>query len=132
MIKQEELADGIVQIHCRGVLDTSAWQGVRETVRVRAVERHAPLYVLLNLRPITTVDPIAFGELVTATVFNDTALTVMVARRAHIHMVREIISTYPDRDHLQLRVLPRLDEALQALLDRQALDRMQGVNRFGH
>ncbi|MEL6270803.1 MAG: hypothetical protein AAFV33_04360 [Chloroflexota bacterium] len=132
MIRVEEMAEGIVQIDCRGTLDSACWETLEHTLHTWLAERHAPLYVLLNLSAMTTLNPMTYGELITAEVFNRTALTVLVARRAHIHLAREIVSTYPDRDRIQLRVLPRLDEAFRALLDRQTMDRMRGARQFGH
>ncbi len=131
MILIEELAHGIVQITNRGDWDAETWEQVQDTLTSHIRAAQEPIYVLLNLSATTTLDPVAFGRMVTSPICSQTGMTILVARRAHLKLAREILSTYPQRDEVCLRLMTRLDDAIRIMLDRQALGKLGGTTTYG-
>ena len=127
MLIVEELANGIVQITNQGVWDDEVWQQTHQHI-VRHLRVHTePPYFLINLTATTELDLVAFGRLVITPEFAESAMAILVARRAHLKLTRDILTTYPKRDSVQLRLMSNLEDAIQTILDRQALNRINNA-----
>jgi len=70
------------------------------------------------------VDTDAFLDFLTSPLFERLGLAVLVARRAHLRLSRELLAHHPDRDRVQLRLMSNQADAFRALLDRQAMARL--------
>jgi hypothetical protein len=130
----DELAAGILQITHRGTWDHFTWNRMRNGIEEYLGSHDGTVYVLLNFIGATRVDPEAFRELVTAPQFglSRVGLAIMVGRRAQLHQARALVENDPQaRANAKLRLMGRIDDAFSALLDRQVIDRINGVTRYG-
>ncbi|MEO0565096.1 MAG: hypothetical protein AAF125_23515 [Chloroflexota bacterium] len=131
MLYTEELADGILQITPRGRWRRGTWIEIRNEIQVYMAVHSKPVYLLLNMISVTTVDDAAFRELVTSDLFGrqKTGLAILVGRRTQLHKAREMITKH--NPNSSLRLMPRLDDAIRVLLDRQVSDGLQGAQEIG-
>lgn len=119
----EELADGIIQITSEKVWDADAWEGARAFVVERSSEQQ-PLYVLYNLSGALHMDQSAFSNFLAAPQHAQPGLAILVARKTHLRLARQLIKELPNPDAVRLRLMPQIDIALNILLDRQVMDRI--------
>ena len=124
MIAVSELADGIIQVTHHEVWDAATWEEIAARVQQHATDHPAPIYVVFNLTLTVEVDDSAFIAFLTSPLFGKLGLAVLVARRAHLRLARELMAHHPDRDEVQLRLMTNRADAFRVLLDRQAMDRL--------
>lgn len=131
MIIVEEFADGIVQIDHRGEWNTTDWTLTRHALLSYIETRTEPIYVMFNMSATTHMNTAAFGDLLTAPEIEQVGLAILVARRSHLNAARELLSRYPERDSVQIRMMRTMEDAFRTLLDRQARDRVAGLHTYG-
>jgi hypothetical protein len=131
MLIVEEFAEGIVQVDHRGRWDDAALDMARHAILSYIETRAETIYVLFNLSATTELDTAAFRRLLTAPEIEQVGLAILVARRSHLRTARDLLSTDPQRDAVQIRLMHTMADAFRTLLDRQAQDRVTAVNVYG-
>jgi len=127
MVTIEELADGILQITSIGSWNADTWNTARDAID-QYNHSDKPVYVLFNLSGITQLDENAYLDLLIAPQHANTGLSILVTRKAHLHLARELLNALPERGEIHLRLMPQIDSALRILLDRQVMDRINDAN----
>ena len=130
MISVEEFADGIVQINHRGIWDSETWQSAYDLILPIIKQRGKRVYLLFNLSATTNIDEHTFQAFLATPEFAETGLTVLVARRAHLKLARDISSQMPERDRVAVRLMPRLQDAFRVMLDKQLMHRIDSMQEY--
>lgn len=134
MLQTEELADGIIQITNRGAWTMETWAACSRIIVEQTEARIDPIYMLINITGTTALEEAAFVSCLTAPHFGmeSIALAILVGRRGQVLQARELLNAHPtERDHVQLRLMYNLNDAINVLLDRQVMDRVNGARRHG-
>ncbi len=119
-----ELSDGLIQVTHQGLWDAATWTEIDQCVQQQMATHASPIYVVFNLTLTVEVETDAFLDFLTSPLFERLGLAVLVARRAHLRLSRELLAHHPDRDRVQLRLMSNQADAFRALLDRQAMARL--------
>ncbi len=130
----EELAAGILQITTHEVWTLTHWDKVRTAIETYVNAHPDRVYLLINIRGTLEIEPHALQSLIAAPYYNrpDVGLAILVGRRGQLRQARALLDTTPDlRNRTELRMMDSLEDACRILLDKQVMDRLEGLQRYG-
>jgi hypothetical protein len=134
MVTVEEFADGIISVTASERWNRDALQTTHDALHDYVKTYTEPIYLLFHMNSITEMEDDALQVLLTSPDFGlpYVGMAIMVGRRGQLQQARAILDAHPEaRESVQLRLMTHIEDAYRVLLDRQVMDKIDGIQRYG-